>query len=108
MDFLWYNATSGKIVTWYLNSSLVRIAGQFTTPDSAGNSNWKVYAGGDYSWNYVPGTPPWCSPDLVWRNQTSGKSVVWHMNTASARVHGEFTSPDANTTPLDWELVGPR
>ena len=47
-------------------------------------------------------------PDIVWRNETSGNQVVWHMDFASTRVHGEFTSPPANTPALDWTVVGPR
>src|SRR6185436_14854650 len=43
-DFLWYNATSGNIVQWLMNSSVVRTTGRFTNPVSAGDSNWKVLA----------------------------------------------------------------
>jgi hypothetical protein len=107
-DLLWYNATSGKIVTWYLNANVERITGQFTTPEAAGNSNWKVVASSDYSRSYVPGTPPLGSPDVVWRNEMSGNQVVWHLDFASTRIHGEFTNPTANTPALDWTVVGPR
>ncbi len=110
-DFLWYNFTSGKIVTWYMNASVVRITGQFTTPDAAGNNNWKVVASSDFSRTYTPGTPPIGSPDIVWRNETSGNQVVWHMDFNSTRVFGEFTKPPANAlnlAPLDWFIVGPR
>ncbi len=107
-DFLWYNYTSGKIVTWYMNASVIRVSGQFTTPANAGDNNWKVVASSDYSHDHVPGTPPLGSPDVVWRNENSGNQVVWHLDTASRRVHGEFTNPTANTPPLDWSIVGPR
>jgi photosystem II stability/assembly factor-like uncharacterized protein len=107
-DFLWYNATSGKLVTWYLDASLVRTAGQFTTPAAAADTNWKVVASADYSRTYAPGTPPLGSPDIVWRNDTSGNQVVWHMDFASTRVHGQFTNPPANELALDWTIVGPR
>ncbi len=107
-DLLWYNSTSGNIVTWYLNASAQRLSGQFVIPANAGNPNWKVVAGGDYSWNQVPGTPPLQSSDIVWRNETSGKQVVWHMNFASARVFGEFTNPSSEGASLDWTIVGPR
>ena len=107
-DFLWYNSTSGKIVTWYMNASVVRTSGQFTTPANAGDNNWRVLASSDYSRAYVPGTPPYGTPDIVWRNETSGNQVVWHLDFASNRVHGEFTNPSANTPALDWTIVGPR
>ncbi len=110
-DFLWYNFTSGRIVTWYMNASVVRISGQFTTPDAAGNNNWKVVASSDFSRSYVPGTPPIGSPDIIWRNETSGNQVVWHLDYNSTRVFGEFTKPAANAlteAALDWFIVGPR
>ncbi len=107
-DFLWYNSTSGKIVTWYMDAQIVRTSGQFTAPPNAGNGNWKVVASGDYSGASGPGTPPVGSPDIVWRNETSGHQVVWHMDLGSTRVFGEFTNPPANTPALDWTIVGPR
>ncbi len=107
-DFLWYNTSSGRIVTWYMNASAVRISGQFTIPDAAGDFNWKVLASADYSASYTPGTPPLGSPDIVWRNDTSGNQVVWHLSFASSRVHGQFTIPPANTPALNWVIVGPR
>lgn len=107
-DLLWYNATSGSAVTWYLNASAQRLSGQFVNPPSAGNANWKVVAGGDYSWNQVPGTPPLQSSDIVWRNETSGRLVVWHMDNASTRLFGEFTNPSSEPAALDWTVIGPR
>ena len=47
-DFLWYNYTSGKIVYWFMDASVVRITGSFTNPANAGDANWKVLATGDY------------------------------------------------------------
>ena len=29
-DFLWYNSTSGKIVYWWMNASVVRITGWYS------------------------------------------------------------------------------
>jgi len=107
-DFLWYNATSGKIVLWYMDASVVRTSGIFTTPANAGDNNWKVVASSDYSAHNTPGAPPFGTPDIVWRNATSGNQVVWHMGPGGVRVHGEFTNPVANTPALDWTIVGPR
>jgi hypothetical protein len=109
-DFLWYNNTSGNIVTWYMGPSptLIRISGQFTNPISAGDSNWKVVASADYSGSDMPGTPPAGSPDILWRNATSGNQVIWHLNFGSTRILGEFTDPFANTPALNWVVVGPR
>ncbi len=104
-DLLWYNVTSGKLVTWYLDAAVQRLSGQFVSPPNAGDANWKVVAGGDYSGAALP---PLDANDVVWRNETSGRQVVWHLDFASTRVAAGFTSPDANAPALDWIVAGPR
>ena len=104
-DLLWYNVDSGKIVFWFMDASLQRITGRFATPASAGDANWRVVATADYG----PGPGGVAdAPDLVWRNSTSGRLVVWHMDHAGARTSGSFTTPDAPAPALDWTVVGPR
>ena len=106
-DLLWYNTSSGKIVIWFLDQQAVRILGKFTDPPNAGDANWRVVAAGDYG-------PPARGdqlPDIVWRNATSGRLVIWHMNgsfESPARLSGTFTSPDRPEPPLDWTVVGPK
>jgi hypothetical protein len=104
-DLLWYNPTSGKIVLWFMDASVVRVLGTFTNPSNAGSNNWKVLATGDYGAGPagLPGTA-----DVVWRNETSGKYVVWHMDRAGNRTAGAFTSPDSPADALNWTIVGPR
>jgi hypothetical protein len=111
-DLLWYNWSSGKIVLWTMNENVQRIAGQFTTPANAGDANWKVLAGGDYS----GAGAAVCTNDIVWRNASSGRAVVWQMDNAATRLSGAFTDPDGPTTDpagnptarTDWTLAGPR
>jgi hypothetical protein len=104
-DLLWYNSTSGNAVIWYMDAQVKRISGGFTTPMSAGNNNWRIVGAGDYG---KGSGGVFGAPDIVWRNATSGKLVVWHMNFAGQRTAGVFTSPDSPSSPLDYEVVGPR
>jgi hypothetical protein len=105
-DFLWYNATSGKIVLWFMDASVHRISGQFTNPPNAGDNNWRVLAGGDYG--IGPGGL-WGTKDIIWRNATSGRFVVWYMDRAGNRTFGEFTTPmEPSPVPTDWTIAGPR
>lgn len=111
-DLLWYNQNSGKIVVWYLNSAMQRTSGRFTEPPAAGDSNWKVLAGGKYSGSSATA----CTNDIVWRNATSGRVVVWRMDAAGVRLSGVFATPDGPlvtpdgsvTQRLEWVLAGPR
>ena len=109
VDLLWYNATSGNVVIWYMDAAVVRLTGGFTTPASAGDANWRVVATADYGKGPDTGTVPvpWGAPDILWRNQTSGKLVIWHMNWSGQRTAGVFTTPDSPGA-LAWHVVGPR
>ncbi len=104
-DLLWYNATTGKIVIWYMDASLVRLTGKFAEPPNAGNNNWKVLAAGDYARVAAPNLD---SVDLVWRNETSGKLVLWYLDSSFVRVGGGFTTPDSPSPALGWTVAGPR
>jgi hypothetical protein len=105
-DLLWYNDTSGKIVLWVMDENLVRQSGQFTVPAAAGDANWTVVAGGDYG--VGPGGQA-CTNDIIWRNGTSGKLVVWYMDTAGNRTAGSFLSPDGpSPDPANWAVLGPK
>jgi hypothetical protein len=103
-DLLWYNYTSGRIVFWMLDEQAHRISGQFASPMQAGDANWKVLAAGDYGVG-AGGTPG--TRDLVWRNATSGRYLVWHMNTQGVRTSGRFVNPPAPDVPLAWTIAGP-
>ncbi len=105
VDLLWYNVSTGKIVYWWMDAAVQRITGTFTNPPNAGDANWKVLATGDYGAG--PGGIQ-DTADLVWRNETSGKYVVWHLDLAGNRTAGTFTTPDAPMNPLDWTVAGPR
>ena len=105
-DLLWYNWSSGKIVQWLMNAAVQRVTGRFTSPANAGDANWKVLASADYGVGAggLTGTN-----DVVWRNATSGRVVVWHLDLAGNRTSGLFTSPDApSPDPAGWTIAGPR
>jgi hypothetical protein len=105
-DLLWYNVNSGRIVFWYLDGGLQRVAGRFATPPAAGDNNWTVVAAGD--WGNGSGAASVRAKDLLWRNATTGRLVMWHLDPTGTRIAGSFTSPDAPTDALSWSVVGPR
>lgn len=109
-DLLWYNATSGRIVYWLMDASVVRTVGAFTNPMAAGNNNWKVLAMGDYGMGPdATGIAQVNTQDLVWRNATSGRLVVWYMDKAGNRTSGLFSVPPDLPAPVsDWTVAGPR
>ncbi len=123
-DFLWYNYSSGRIVQWFMDSVFVRTTGAFTSPNAAGDNNWKVVASGEYGQG-AAGTGPIGAGDIIWRNENSGRIVGWLMDgvitnpNGNTRVSGQFTCPvevgggcDPSIPPgpsaTSWFIVGPR
>lgn len=74
-------------------------------PAQAGDANWKVVGAANYGGDSAP-LVPW--NDLLWRNETSGRLVVWQMNDQGQRIAGLFTTPAAPGDALGWHVVGPR
>lgn len=72
---------------------------------SAGNANWRAVAAGDYGAG-PKGLPG--AKDVVWRNSTSGRLVVWHMDRSHSRTAGVFTTPNQPDDPLAWNVVRPK
>ncbi len=124
-DFLWYNYSSGRIVQWFMDAGFARTTGAFTSPNAAGDNNWKVVASGEYGQG-AAGTGPIGAGDIIWRNETSGRIVGWLMDgvitnpNGNTRVSGQFACPvevggtcnpaDPNNPPVAtaWVIVGPR
>lgn len=104
VDLLWYNPVSGRAVIWYMDAAVARVSGSFTTPPAAADANWRVVASADFGRG---ASASGGTPDLLWRNLTSGKLVVWHMNWGGVRASGTFTSPDS-AGDLVWQVFGPR
>jgi hypothetical protein len=96
-DILWHHASSGQVLLWYMNGSVLT-SSTSTTPPSLPDTDWQISAVGDYDSNG--------HPDIVWHHQGSGETLLWFMNGATL-VNATFTSP--STFPdTNWKLVGPR
>ena len=83
-DILWRNTTSQKLVIWTMNGA-TKTGNIIPSPDQAVDANWEVAAAADFNNDGAR--------DLLWYNQTSGKIVLWFMNSFVVRVTGQFTNP---------------
>ncbi len=100
-DILWQREPDGFLHVWYMDG-VNRTAEADLTPQlpPAKQPDWRVYVVEDYDGSG--------RPDLVWRNETSGRVVMWFMDaTGINRQSGTFTAP-VSLQPLDWKIVGPR
>ncbi len=100
-DILWQRVTDGFMRVWLMDG-LTRVGEVDLTPQLPlqKQPDWRIFAVEDYDGNG--------RPDLVWRNQNSGRVVMWFMDaTGINRQSGSFTSP-VSLQPLDWRIDGPR
>jgi hypothetical protein len=95
-DIVFHHAVSGQIVLWFMDGPNLR-QGVFTNPSSLAPP-WSLSGTGDFGGDH--------KPDFIWRNQTTGEILVWHMDGPN-RISSTPTTPAA-LTDLRWRLVGPR
>jgi hypothetical protein len=94
-DLVFYNVSTGAVEFWLMNANN-RVGA--TVPLTGGATlalNWKLAATGDFN---ADG-----KPDLVWRNSTSQKIVIWTMN-GTAKIGNIIPTPD-QAVDANWEIV---
>ncbi len=71
IDLLWYQSSSGNLVTWYLNGTTVQ-GDALLSWNVPGFSGWDIKGTGDFNRDgHV---------DVLWYQSTSGNSSVWYLN----------------------------
>jgi subtilisin-like proprotein convertase family protein len=100
LDILWWNQVSGLLLVWHMNG-LNRVSAEFTTPAGLADTRWRPVATGDFNDDR--------RVDIVWRHDTSGQIVVWHMggDGGTTLIGGVLTDPPV-LADVRWKIVGPR
>jgi hypothetical protein len=88
-DILWYNTTSGQVVSWLVSGTSVIGGG---SPGSV-HGPWAIVGQRDFNGDGFA--------DILWRNGATGEVVIWLMNGTSVIGGG---SPGRVTT--DWFVSG--
>lgn len=96
-DILWSHQLTGKLQVWLMNG-VQQTSSTFTTPDGVANTNWQVSGTPDLNHDG--------KPDILWRNDDSGRFVVWLMD-GLVRTSGAFLVPEAQSD-LAWRVVSAR
>jgi hypothetical protein len=88
-DILWWNSSSGQVVSWLVNGTSVIGGG---SPGTA-PPPWAIVGQRDFNGDGYA--------DILWRNGATGQVVIWLMNGTSIIGGG---SPGTVTT--DWTIAG--
>lgn len=74
-DLIWRSSTSGRVIVWYMDGATQSSTATLWPASSPGDSAWVPVAAGDFN---ADG-----KPDLIWRNTTSGRVIIWYMDGAT-------------------------
>jgi 6-phosphogluconolactonase len=94
-DVLWRHSASGENVAWYMNGPVL-LAGAFTDPPALADVRWRMVGTHDFNGDH--------ETDVLWRHQTSGENVVWHMSGVDLAT-GTFLEPPA-LSDTAWRIAG--
>ncbi|MGP1388003.1 MAG: hypothetical protein ACTS2F_30990 [Thainema sp.] len=90
-DILWRNVANGANVAWFMDG--INKVGN-TPLDAVTNTDWQIQGVGDFDHSGF-------ADDILWRNQATGKTIVWTMNgtTRSGNI-------DLGTVGTTWRAQG--
>jgi ELWxxDGT repeat protein len=93
-DILWRNDTSGELVAWLMNGTVLR-SGTFLTPAAFADLDWVAAGTGDFDGDG--------RTDIVWRNGLSGQNAIWFLEGTSL-LRGSLTDPPV-LADTRWRIV---
>ena len=94
-DLLWRNQNSGQNVVWYMGGNNNSEIQSWDLLTSVGRS-WDIKGVADFNKDG--------SPDLLWRNQSLGLNVVWHMGGQNNTVMESYSN--LTTVGSPWDISG--
>ncbi|MBL9134757.1 MAG: VCBS repeat-containing protein [Verrucomicrobiales bacterium] len=95
-DVYWRNNSSGRVIAWTMDGITQQSTATLWAASNAGDSAWAPITAGDFNADN--------KPDLVWRNSTSGRVIVWYMDgttrTSTATIWPVTSPSDALWVPI--------
>ncbi len=86
-DLLWATPQTNAaqtLLVWTMNGTS-HVGDLTPTPAQAASSSWRIAAVGDFNGD--------THADLLFWNNVSGRTVIWHLDAALVRVSAQFTNP---------------
>ncbi|MCC7373045.1 MAG: VCBS repeat-containing protein [Verrucomicrobiales bacterium] len=95
-DLYWRNLASGRVISWAMDGISSQSTATLWAASSPGDSAWVPVGAGDFNAD--------TKPDMVWRNTTSGRVVLWYMDgttrTSTAVIWPITSAADALWVPM--------
>jgi hypothetical protein len=95
-DIIWRNTTTGRVIVWFMDGTTRTGTAVIWAVANAADAAWLPMAVGDFNAD--------TKPDIIWRNQTTGRVIVWYMDgvtrTSTAVIWAPATPADAAWVPL--------
>jgi hypothetical protein len=76
-DLIWRNLLTGRVIEWLMNGASTSSTATLWPIVMAADTNWLPMATGDFNGDG--------QSDIIWRNFSTGKVVVWYMSGATTR-----------------------
>ncbi|MGP1384445.1 MAG: SwmB domain-containing protein, partial [Thainema sp.] len=90
-DIIWRNTADGRNTVWFMDG--INKVGSMAL-DPVTNTDWQIQGVGDFDHRDY-------TDDIVWRNQSTGKTIVWTMDGTT-----KTGTVDFGTVSTDWRVQG--
>ncbi|MEO0455012.1 MAG: VCBS repeat-containing protein [Cyanobacteria bacterium P01_A01_bin.114] len=90
-DLVWRNYKTGRNALWYMDGANLKQAAYINT--DVADPNWRIEGVGDFGGDETP--------EIVWRNYTTGRTALWYMEGANLSS-AEFVNLDVPNP--DWQI----
>jgi hypothetical protein len=94
-DLLWRDASSGRTTIWYMEGPTWN-GGYADVLPMVSDPNWSIVGVADFNGD--------SQPDLLWRDASSGRTTIWHME--GPTWNGGYADVVPTVSDPNWSIVG--
>jgi trimeric autotransporter adhesin len=97
IDLLWRNSSTGRTTIWYMTGPTWN-GGYADVEPTLNDSNWSIVGIADFNGD--------SNPDLLWRNSSDGRTVIWYMT--GPVWNGGYAEVLPTLNDPNWSIVAVR
>lgn len=71
-DLVWRNSSTGRVIAWFMSGVTRTGTAPIWPATNPGDADWMPMASADFNGD--------TKPDLIWRNSSTGRVIVWFMD----------------------------